>query len=344
MSTSTVPFLIAKAHAYHSSSPTLEQVHSMAQANTLSEIESILQQTHYGKILSEVRPSVNLIDFEVALRRDYADLLTRYQRAASLDTSDMLKAFELTIEAENMNMILQAILRENVTDDLKNNIIPVGKFGMEYYERMMGTTRVDAAIDFILDRTLRKVAENAFQMSNDPDEQVFFLASGLSHAAYRNLHKIVPIWTKRVIETRNLITAARSVGMGIDPMPWMMDNGGPMYKAGPMFANMKSTREIFTYALNHHFPYPHLIEMALGAEDDKMVTEFEHNTQLERYYYHRRSFRIFGNRNESILDFFFIKKAEIEDISRILLGTLKGISTDTIMEMLALPLYRRKQT
>ncbi|OLS29158.1 MAG: V-type ATP synthase subunit C, partial [Candidatus Heimdallarchaeota archaeon LC_2] len=161
--TSTIPFLISKAHAYHSQAPTLGMITNMVQAQTVSEIENILQQTHYADVVNEHRPSVNLSEFEIALRRQYAKLLTTFTKAASPDVAKLLQAYSLLIEADNMRMILQAVLKESVTDEIKQSIIPIGKYGMEYYERMMGTTTVEAALDFISHPALNKAAREALK-------------------------------------------------------------------------------------------------------------------------------------------------------------------------------------
>lgn len=340
--TSTIPFLISKAHAYHSHAPTLGMITNMVQAPTVSEIENILQQTHYADVVNEHRPSVNLSEFEIALRRQYAKLLTTFTKAASPDVAKLLDAYSLLIEADNMRMILQAIMNDNVTDEIKQSIIPIGKYGMEYYERMMGTTTVEAAFDFISHPALNKAAREAIKMSNDPDEQIFYLSSALSHASYSLIFETSPNWIKRQVEILNLETAARAVKLGINPVPWMIPNNGKIFRMGPTIGTMKSVREVFSYVLNS-FPVPHLVERALQAEESEMVSVFEESAQAERFYTHKRNFNIYGNRKESILDFFVIKKAELEDLTRILLGTIKGVSPDLIREMLMIPIYRREK-
>ena len=116
------PFHISKAHAHHSISPAIQQVTAMLHASTIIDVENILQQTGYGKLLEIVRPSVNLSEFEIAMRREYASLLHRYQSTAPKELFELLHAYSLMIEAENMNLILQAILHNNVTEDLVQNI------------------------------------------------------------------------------------------------------------------------------------------------------------------------------------------------------------------------------
>jgi vacuolar-type H+-ATPase subunit C/Vma6 len=340
--TSTIPFLISKAHAYHSQAPTLGMITSMVQAPSVSEIENILQQTHYADVVNEHRPSVNLSEFEIALRRQYATLLTTFTKAASPDVAGLLQAYSLLIEADNMRMILQGIMNDSLTEEIKQSIIPIGKYGMEYYERMMGTTTVEAALDFVAHPALNKAAREAFKMSNDPDEQAFYLSSALSHASYELIFEISPNWIRRQVEILNLETAARAVKLGINPVPWMIPNNGTIFRLGPILGAMKTVREVFSYVLNS-FPVPHLVERALQADESEMVSVFEDNARAERFYTHKRNFNIYGNRKESILDFFVIKKAELEDLTRILLGTIKGVSPDLIREMLMIPIYRREK-
>ncbi|MCE7736825.1 MAG: V-type ATPase subunit [Candidatus Heimdallarchaeota archaeon] len=339
---STIPFLISKAHAYHSRAPTLGMITNMVQASSVSEIENILQQTHYADVASEHRPSVNLAEFEIALRRQYAELLTTFTKAASPDVTKLLDAYSLLIESDNMRMILQAVMNNSVSDEIKQAIIPIGKYGMEYYERMMGTTTVEAALDFVRHPALNKAAREALKMSNDPDEQIFYLSSALSHASYSLIFENSPNWIKKQIEILNLETTARAVKLGINPVPWIIPNNGLIFRMAPTLGAMKSVRDVFSYVLNS-FPASHLVERALQAEENEMVSVFEENAQAERFHIHRRNFNIYGNRKESILDFFVIKKAEMEDLTRILLGTIKGVSPDLIREMLSIPIYRREK-
>lgn len=338
--TSTIPFLMTKAHAYHSQSPTLGMISSMVSASSISEIENILSQTHYAEVVNEIRPSVDLTQFEIALRRQYANLLTTFSRAADPKISFLLNAFSLLIEADNMQMIIHAILSNSDKEAIKPNIIPVGQHGMEHYERMVGTTTIDAALDFITNSTVNSAAREALKLSADPDEQMFYLSSALSHLSYSLLLKSTPLWMKKQVEILNLETIARAAKLEINPLPWMIKNNGYIYKSANTLSSMKSAREIFTY-VQGRFIAPHLVQTALQASDNEIISVFEETALAERFYHHKRNFNIYSNRKESILDFFAIKKAEMEDIMRILLGKIKGVSNELIREMLMIPIYRR---
>lgn len=116
---SIVPFLIAKAHANHSKSPTQSQINSMITSERIIDVENILQNTGYGKLLNEVRPSVDLPQFEINLRREFARILHVFRTASDNSTRELLDAFAISIEATNMDHIFQAIIRNNVTEDLE---------------------------------------------------------------------------------------------------------------------------------------------------------------------------------------------------------------------------------
>ncbi|MHA2089629.1 MAG: V-type ATPase subunit [Candidatus Kariarchaeaceae archaeon] len=331
---------MAKAHAYHSQSPTFMQITSMMNAQTVTEVETILQSTVYGPIVNEIRPSVNLPEFEVALRRNYATLLGQYQLAASPDVAGLLKAYAMKIEAENLDLILQAIIRDNVSEQLIQNIIPVGKYGLPHYQRMMEFSKPELATDFITYPQLRKVAQEALKISDDPDDQTFYLSSALSHASFLIQQEAAPQWIRKEIEFLNLETITRSIKLGIDPEPWMVPNRGIVNRYRTTLASMSTPREVLSYILPH-FPVKAPIEIALQAADDDIISVFEDHVLLYLFHKHQRNFSIYGNRRESILDFFAIKRAEIEDLSRILLSTIKGIPPDRIQGMLMMPIYRR---
>lgn len=312
----------------------------MLNAQDINEIENILQSTGYASILNEVRPSVNLTQFEVALRRKYAKLLALFEVAASPKITTLLHAYSMRIEAENISLILQAIIRNNVSDNLINIIIPVGKFGLPHYRRMMEFTKAELATDFIIDLKLRKVAQKALNLSEDPDEQIFFLSSALSHASFLILQKVVPNWIRREIEFLNLETAARAVKLGIDTKSWMIPNNGIVNRHESAISSMKTPREVLSYFLPL-FPVSKPLEYALQAQDDEIISVFEENVLLYLFHRHNRNFRVHGRRIEAILDFFAIKRAEIEDISRILLSSFKDIPTEKIQGMVMFPIYRR---
>ncbi len=311
----------------------------MLSAKNIFEIETILQSTGYKTIVNEVRPSADLFEFEVALKRNYARLLTLYKRAASPIIKNLLYAYSMKLEAENINLILQAIIRNNVSEDLIKIIIPIGKFGLPHYQRMMEITKVELATDFILDLKLRKMTQKALSISEDPDEQVFYLSSALSHGSFVILQKVIPNWIRNEIEFLNLETVARAIHMEVDPDPWMINNNGIVNRHKSAISSMKSPREVLSYFLPL-FPVSAPIELALQASDQDLIPTFEDNALLYLFHQHQRNFKVHGNRKESILDFFSIKKAEIEDLDRILLSSFKGISTEKIQGMLMFPIYR----
>ena len=333
----SVPYLIAKAHSNHSKSPTAQQINAMVNAERMVDVEAVLQSTSYGFILEETRPSIDLQGFEVELRRNYAKMLNTYSGAATGAVGKLLKAYSLTVEAENMNLLLQAIIRDNVTEDLEKIIIPVGKFGLRHYQRILENTNVDVASDFIIYPKLRKAAQNALSQSTDPDERIFLLSSALSHTAFSILTKVAPKWVKLEVEFLNLETICRAINMGIDPDPWLISNFGTVYRKKHVLNGMNRPEDVLTYMLPH-FPIPKVIQYALEADDP--IVEFEDQASSYLYYNRYKSFLIYGMRNESVLDFFSIKRAEIEDISRILLSKIKRIPQAKVRKMLY-PIYRR---
>ena len=334
------PFHVAKARANNSKSPTMQQINAMVNASSMVEVENIIQQTGYGDLLEEVRPSVDLSKFEVAMKREYAALLHLYQRTAPKELNELLRGYALLIEAENMNLILQAILRQNVSEDLKNSIIPVGKYGMRHYERMMSSSSAIIATDFIIDPVLRKAAQKALNMSTDPDVQIYHLSSAMSHTTFMFLNQLVPNWIKKEIEIMNIETVCRGINLGIDPTAWMIPNNGVVHRYSRVLSSMKNPRDVLTYMLPH-FPVKPILELALKAErDEDVIPILEDNALAYLHARHYRNFLIYGNRGEAILDFFAIKKAMVDDLGRILFSKLKAIPSDVVLSML-FPIYRR---
>lgn len=337
---STVPFLMTKAHAYHSNSPTLSHINGMLNATSVVEIEAILANTVYAHLVTEARPSIDLTKFEIALRRDYAQLLSTYVVAADPTISELLIAFAMLIEADNMTLILQAIIRKNADDSILESIIPVGRFGLPHYKRMLDTTTVEAASDFIIYPKLRKAVQTALTKSDDPDYQIYYLASALSHASYEILQKVAPQWVKNQVELLNLQTICRAIKLDIKPNEWLIPNFGIINRYRSILVGMLTPRDVLNFVLPHFF-IKRPLRLALEADDDKIVEVLEEASLEYQYHKHQKNFTIYGLKKESILDFFAIKKAEIEDISKIILGTIKGIPSETVEGMLKMPIYRR---
>ena len=101
---------------------------------------------------------------------------------------------------------------------------------------------------------------------------------------------------------------------------------------------MSRVKDVLSFMLPH-FSIKQPLRMALNADDDKVVIALEDSVHLWLHQKHKRNFMININRAESILDFFAIKKAELADISRILLGTAKQVPTETIQELITWPIY-----
>ena len=333
---SIVPFLIAKAHANHSQSLNGNQMNSMITAEKLTDVENIIQGTRYGHLLNEVRPSVDLPQFEIHLRRDYARLLNIYRNAATGRVKDLLNAFTISVEAENMDMIFQAIIRDNVDENLNRIIIPVGKFGTHHYKRIMENTDPMIATDFILYPELRKAAQVALNQSNDPDEQVFLLSSALSHTAYSILGKVAPKWITDEINLLNLETICRAINLDINVDEWLIPNIGNIYRQRRYLMNLANPRDVLNY-LAPKFNPSQPLQLALNADD--VVVKLEDEVLNYLYFQRYRNFMLFGTREEAILDFFSIKRAEIDDISRVMTSKILRKTTVSELREMVYPIY-----
>lgn len=332
------PFLITKAHANHARSPDSQQISAMLNASKVTDVENLLQNTSYGEILSIVRPSVDLPAFEKEMRKSYANLLHLYKRSAPKHIAKLLDAYSIIIDAQNMDIITQAIVRQNVDTDLESIIIPVGKLGMDHYRRMMKSANVEIASDFIPYPSVRRAVQNALKLSENPDDQVFYVSSALAHTSFTMLNNLTPKWIRVEIELLNLETVCRALNLGIDAKPWMIPSRGVVNRYEPVLSSMKSPREAINYILPH-FPVQAPLKLALAADDLDVVAVLEDAALSYLYARHYHRFYLV-NRPESILDFFAIKKAEIEDISRLLFSKLKGIPAEEIRGMLY-PIYKR---
>jgi vacuolar-type H+-ATPase subunit C/Vma6 len=243
----------------------------------------------------------------------------------------------MIIEAENMDLIFQAIIRDNVTEELEQIIIPVGKFGMRHYRRIMENTDPNVATDFIIYPELRKAAQKALNKSTDPDEQIFHLGSAFSHTSFSILADVAPKWIKLEADFLNLETICRAIKLGINPDPWLIPDIGVVYHQRAGLSSLGSAEDVISYMVSK-FPVSRPLQAALESDDP--VVRLEDEALKYIYYQRKRHFSLYGNRKEAILDFFSIKQAEIEDISRILLAKLRSIPAERVRSMLY-PIYKR---
>jgi hypothetical protein len=76
---------------------------------------------------------------------------------------------------------------------------------------------------------------------------------------------------------------------------------------------------------------------ALNSDD--MISKLEDEVLQLIYYQRFKNFILYGNRKEAILDYFSIKKAEIEDISRILTSKLLHNDQTAELRRMVYPIY-----
>lgn len=330
--TSTLPFLMAKAKSHLAKTPTIASIQAMISASSVSEAEGILSGTVYGDLISIARPSVNLIAFEGALRRQFAELLHTYNKAASIQASQMVQAFITRIEANNLQILFRAIIHDEAENDLLNYIIPVGKFGIKHYTRFIQSKNPTLAAELITIPELKRGVLQALNKSSNEDEIVYYVTTALEHASYQFTQKFTN-YLRFDVDLLNIETVMRAIDLGIDPVFWIIPNYGIVAANIDVLSRMNTPRDAATYILNK-VPFSSAIRTSLDAPDDRMISVLEREVDITLINRKRRNFSIFVNRKEALLDFFALKLAQIEDISRILLAKTNNMSEEKIKRAL----------
>jgi vacuolar-type H+-ATPase subunit C/Vma6 len=331
--TTTVPYLIAKAKAHVGKSIKQQTVNAILNAKTLSDAETILSSAHfYDDIIKTHRPSVDFLAFEGELRKKFAEMLHRYISAASPQAAAIIRAFNVRIEADNLQILFRAILGGDQDEGLLNYIIPIGKYGIRHYQRIIQASSPQIAAKLILEPELRKAAENALKMSQDVDEQIFYVTSNLEHAAFEYLYN-QSTHIKDEIDLLNLETVARAISLDINAKNWIIPRYGVVASNIDRLSRMNNPRDVIASMINK-IPFGNQIRSVLNSPDDTLIINLEKQVSLALIKNYKMNFRVFANKKEALLDFFSLKYAEINDISTILLGKANNIPSDKIKNAL----------
>ncbi len=328
-----LPYLIAKAKADMGNSPSKGLISTILGIDSIVEIENMMVSTNYGEVFTRHRPSQNIIEFEGGLRKQHAERLLTFRKNASPRVRNMLDALIMLEEAENLKLIFRAFLSDDRNEDLLNYIVPVNKYGITHYKRMLQVASPELATDLITYSELKKAAREALSFGGNEEEQLFHITSSLEHAAYTYLFKQSKS-LKTYIDMQNLMTVCRASTLEIDPTKWIIPNKGVIANNIDSLKRFTTPREIITWAL-HRVPFTNYLQKALEVQtEDGIVGALEKQIEIAFINTHRLNFSVFMTDPISIFSYFELKKAELKDISRIVLGKYGGLEYDTIREAL----------
>ncbi len=328
-----LPYLVAKAKADWSKSPSKSQINTILGMESVVEIENLMTTTNYGEVFNTYRPSVDVIRFEGGLRKQYAERLLTFKKSASPVVKSMIDGLVMLEEVENLKLIFRSFVNGDMDEEIINYIIPVNKYGISHYKRMMQVSSAELAADLITFKDLKVAAKKALSFSGTEEEMLFHITSSLEHEAYGYLYKQSP-WFKSYVNMQNLMTVARASILEIDPTNWIIQNKGIIAKNIETLKRYSSPREIVTWAL-HRVPFSKYIEKALETpNDDEIIGMLEKQIEIAFVDRNRKTFSVFTSNPISIFSYFELKKAEMKDISRIVLGKISGLDQDIIRNAL----------
>ena len=331
--TATIPYLITKARAHSGTIPSLRKVKTMIDSPTVSVIETLLSSHEfYNEILQKARPTVDIIMFESELRKQFAAMLNTYAQGASPKAKMMIKAFKYKIEAQNLQILYRALVGGDTDHQILNYVVPVEKFSMNNYARILNSTSLKSSIDFILYPELRKPINKAIETTKDDEELIFYIVSELEHAAYQFIYK-ENRKIKAEVELLNLETVARAISLEINPENWIIQGIGKVAQSIDDLKRFNSPHEVIRTMLNV-LPFANHFADVLNAKDENIISLLERKVNLALIQVHKKNFRIFGLQKEALFSFFSLKLAETQDISKIIFGKSSSITKEKISQSL----------
>ncbi len=318
--TATLPYLIARAKSDMGKSPKLGLIKSLTSVSDIFELENYLSNTSYAEVVSQARPSVDILKFERELRKTFADRLLSFRTGASQRIGEILDAVILKVESENLKLIFRSIISNEVDSDILNYIVPVSKYGVKHYERMLFTPNPLLAADLITQRQLRKAIKSALSYKGEFEEELFQLTTSLEHAVYEYSVKIIPT-VKTMIDYQNMLTIIRAKSLNIDPEKWIISKYGVIAKNVDRIKQMNSARDIIIWSLSR-LAFAKELRPALDAPDETLVPTLEHMLEVAYNKRNRVIFNIKSNTPDAIWSYFVLKEAQVKDIARLVLGVV----------------------
>lgn len=305
----------------------------MINAQSTSEAETILSNYEfYQAAIQQARPSVDILAFEGVLRNEFGKMLHQYSVGASPLVRSLLDAYAMRLEAENLQILFRAIIGGDHDEEILKFIVPVHEFEMRSYKRILNSTSPKSAVDFITYPELRRGAARAFDKARDEDEEVFYVVSGLEHAAFEYAYRFNR-HIRAEVDLLNLETVARAVALGIDPREWIIPKIGVVAKNISRLERLSNPRDVIASMLNN-MPYSAYLRDVLNSPDENLISLLERQVNLAVMKHHAFNFRIFSYTKEALFDFFSLKYQEIKDIGKIFLGKVNGIAPDRIKNSL----------
>ena len=331
--TATIPYLVTKARAHSGTIPTVRKIKAMIEAPTVNDIENLLApHEFYNEILQKIRPSVDIIQFEGELRKQFARMLNIYGQGASPKARNMIKSFKYKIEAQNLQILYRALVGGDNDPEILNYVVPVERVSMKNYARILNSTSLKTSVDFIIYPELRKPILSAIESTQDEEDLIFYIVSELEHAAYQFIYK-ENSKIKAEVDLLNLETVARAIELGVNPKKWIIQKIGKVAQHINNLERLNSSHEVIRTMLNL-MPFAGQLRSVLNAKEENIISALEHRVNLALMQVHKKNFKIFGLKKEALFSFFSLKLAEIQDISKIIFGKSSKISAEKIRKSL----------
>ena len=332
MSGST-PYLVSKARAHMGSSPSIHTMKVLINSKSVSEAENNLSSCpFYDDVIKANRPSIDLIAYEGEIRKSYAKMLHTYGVGASIDVAPIIESFKLKLEVENLQILFRALINDERDPDLLKYVVPVGRYGLKHYQRILNSSTPELALDFIYQKKLRNQILTAIKSSENKDELMFYISSSLEQVLYEFTSSHVKS-IRSEIELLNLETVARAISLGVSPGKWIIKGKGKVAKRINQLEQYTSPLDAILSMIND-VPHSAHIRKVVNSSKETIISDLEKQVDVALNSFHRSNFKIFSSRPEALYSFFFLKYSEMRDISKVFLGKQSGVTDERIKSSL----------
>ncbi len=336
MTNPSLIYLLARARAVQADSVNQEIVDRMLDALSLAEIKSILEDTVLAPYLQDWDPEKGAADqFELALRTYYGDLLYTFMVGTDNTVKSLIKPYLEYLELENVKIIMKALYFGWDEKTVMEMIAPSKARSAEYFKRILDNESYEIAPDYVLFENLRQELINLHNREKNV-QTLGFLSDLLERKILENL----PLYGIDVSEEnffRNVMIVLRALQARIDlsSIPFELYPSSH-HDILQQAQQMETVHEAFFF-LSQQTPIGKVFKKDQSfIPEDPYTLMAELERSIQRYLVSKSlaAFSISLNPPKSLIGFINLKRTELEDVARIVIGKSSGIPQEKIRSTL----------
>ncbi len=336
MTNPSLIYLLARARAVQADSVNQEIVEQMLDALSVAEIKSILEETVLAPYIQDWDPDNGSADqFERALRTYYGDLLYTFMVGTDDTVKSLIKPYLEYLELENIKIIMKALYFGWDEKTVMEMIAPSKARSEEYYKRVLDNENHEMAPDYVLFEKLRM---ELIELHNR--EKNVQTLSFLSDLLERKILEKTPLYgidTNEENFYRNVMIVLRALHAKIDlaAIPFELYPSSH-HDVLQQAQQMETVHEAFFF-LSQQTRIGQVFKKDQSfIPEDPYTLMAELERSIQRYLVRKSlaAFSISLNPPQSLIGFINLKRTELEDVARIVIGKSSGIPQEKIRSTL----------